>query len=260
MALLNEITEKRRALDAARPLPQGIVHKLADWFELELTVAGARVEQSGLTRAEIVHVLDKGAVLRNRPPNDQRLVLNHVDALRVVARLSYEPQGVVTERTITALHAVLYQGIDSGAGAYREGALEDGAAATPDPAKVRVSMSALSGWLRRTEPGPESAFEAHVRMAAVRPFYQGNAAVALLLTNLLLNRAGYPPVVVHAESVDVYRDTLERARTMGDKSPFRETMMGLLEQSLDVCLVAAAHGVVDRAAVDAGAADIGPDT
>ncbi|MGQ9365226.1 Fic family protein [Azospirillum sp. ST 5-10] len=259
MAQPNDISEKKRALDAARPLAPDVVHTLADWFELELTVAAHLVERGRLTRAEIARVLEKGPVLRNRPPDDQRLVANHVDALRIVARLSYEPHGVVTERTVAALHAVLFQGVDAAAGAYRDGALGEGAAsATPDPAKVRVSMSALSGWLRRTDPGPESAFEAHVRMMAVRPFYQGNAAVALLLTNLLLNRAGYPPVVVRAESLEAYRDTLERARTLGDKGPFREAMFGLLDESLDVCLVAAAHGVVDRAVLD-DAAGAGPD-
>ncbi|WP_051340688.1 Fic family protein [Azospirillum halopraeferens] len=255
MALPDDINDKKRALDAARPLPGEVVHALADWFERELTMAAARVERVGLTPAEIERVIEKGAVLRSRPIDDQRLVVNHVDALRVVARLSYQPRGVITERSILALHGVLFQGIDARAGTYRDGPPDDAEAVrpdaaaepvpdpAPDPAKLRVSMSALSGWLRRTEPGPESAVEAHLRVMSVRPFARGNTAVALLLTNLLLNRAGYPPVVLDAGSRDAYRDALARARATGDKAAFRETMLGLLDRSLDVCLVAAARGV-----------------
>lgn len=240
MALLDEINEKKRVLDKARPLPVDVVAELADWFERELTVACNTVENGGLTREEVLHVLERGAVLRNRSPEAQRLVHNHVQALKLMARLSYEDGGVVTERTIAALHGVLYQGIDDGAGRYREGEPEEGSTA-PDPAKVRVSMSALSGWLRRTEPGIETALEAHHRLMTVRPFGVGNAAAALLLANLTLNRAGYPPVVVRAEDLQVYEDTVERARALGDKQPFREHMLRLLNRSLDVCLVATAQ-------------------
>ncbi len=246
MALLDDINEKKRVLDNARPLPASVVRDLADWFELELTVACTAVEGTGLTRTEVQTVLDRGVVLRNRPVAAQRLAQNHRDALELMARLSFQPGGVVTERTIAAFHGVLYQGIDDAAGRYREGALKDGAAGvSPDPAKLRVSMSALSGWLRRTDAGPDTAFEAHHRLMSVRPFYEGNAATALLLCNLILNRAGFPPVVVRAEDLDLYRDVVERAWSLGDKTPFRDLMQRLLDQSLDVCLVGAAKKVAD---------------
>ncbi|HEY0832633.1 MAG TPA: Fic family protein [Azospirillum sp.] len=252
MALLDEISAKKRALDAARPLPPEVVHDLADWYELELAVACNAVENGELTRDEIAKVLDKGPVLRNRPPAAQRLITNHVDALHLMARLSFQPNGVVTERTMAAFHSVLYQGIDHTAGKYREGPLKEGVAAgTPDPAKVRVSMSALSGWLRRTEPSVETALETHHRFMSVRPFHEGNAAVALLTTNLILNRAGYPPIVVRAEERDAYADVVERARTVGDRGPYRDLMLRLLNDSLDVCLVATARAVGDHAGTDA---------
>ncbi|MBP2290456.1 Fic family protein [Azospirillum rugosum] len=251
MALLDDITQKKRALDDARPLPPEVVRDLADWFELELTKACNAVEGGELATDEVRTVLDRGAVLRHRPPEAQRLVLNHRSALELMARLSYQPGGVVTERTVAAFHGVLYQGIDEDAGKYREGPLKDGSVgASPDPAKVRVSMSALSGWLRRTEPSPEAAFEAHHRLMSVRPFFEGNAATALLLCNLILNRAGYPPVAVRTEDAELYRGLVERAWSVGDKTPFRDLMMRFLDRSLDVCLLGAS-----KAPADAGAAE-----
>lgn len=246
MALLDDIAEKKRLLDSMRPLPLHVVHDLADWFELELTAAGLRVEQAALTLPEIKTLFERGVVLRHRSPAEQRMALNHKGALELMARLSYQPAGVVTERTVAAFHTVLFQGIDEDAGKYREGPLKgDNSGTSPDPAKVRVSMSALSGWLKRTEPSPETAFEAHHRMMSVRPFFDGNAATALLLCNLVLNRAGYPPVVVPAEEADLFATLVERAWSVGDKTPFREQMMRFLDQSLDVCLAGAAKGQSD---------------
>lgn len=248
MALADDIAEKKRALDAARPLPHHVVARLADWFELETTIACAVVEGDRLTRREVMLLFAKGEpVLRNRPIDDQRMILNHRRALELMARLSFQSGGVVTERTIQAFHSLLFNGVGRTAGRYRDGPLKDGSAgASPDPAKVRVSMSALSGWLRRAEPSPDTAFEAHHRMMAVRPFDAGNATVALLLGNLILNRAGYPPVVVRETNRDAYFDTMQRAWSVGDKTPFRDVMMGLLNQSLDVCLVGAAGSLAGQ--------------
>lgn len=245
MALVDEITEKKRALDAARPLPLKAVADLADWYEAELTIACLLVEGQRLNRDEVLTVMEHGAVLRNRAVGDQKLALNHRKALELMARLSYQSAAVVTERTVTAFHGVLFNGIDDGAGRYRDTPLDDEPEGSPDPAKVRVSMSALSGWLRRTQPGMDTAFEAHHRLMAVRPFDQGNAAVALLLCNLILNRAGFPAIVVREAELGSYRDAVERAYTLGDKQPVRDVMLRLLNQSLDVCFIGAAGALAD---------------
>ncbi|PWC52344.1 Fic family protein [Azospirillum sp. TSO22-1] len=240
MALLDDINAKKRALDAARPLPVEVVSELADRFERELTIACVTVEGIDLVPEEVLHVLGRGAVLRNRPPEPQRLVQNHAQALHLMARLAYEGGGVITERTVAAFHGVLFQGLDAGAGQYRDSPLPD-EGETADPAKIRVSMSALSGWLRRTDPGVETALEAHHRLMIVRPFAQGNAAVALLILNLILNRAGYPPVAVHPDDLQGYADSVDRARTVGDKVPYRDVMLKLLGRALDDCLEAMAR-------------------
>lgn len=247
MDLLDEIAQKKLAVDEARPMPTRIVAELASWFERELAMSVQLLEGERLSRPEVLHVLERGAVLRNVPQEDQRLVVNHGRALELQARLSYQAGGVVTERTVTAFHSVLYKGIDRRPGQYREGPLQDDLAVpAPDAAKSHVSMSALSGWLRRSEPSVDVAIDAHLRLRTIRPFEQGNAAVALLLGNLILNRAGYPPIVVREEDLSSYRASLRKAMSEGDRLSFRETMLNLLRQSLDVCLVGAAGSLVQQ--------------
>ncbi len=260
MGLLDDITRKKRALDAARPLAPAAVRELANWFELELTAACLSLEGADLTPDEILEVLDKGVVLRNRPQKDQLLAVNHLQALQLTARLCEQTATAVTERTVMAFHKVLYAGIDPAAGRYRDGVPDDNPDGTvPDPAKARVSMSALSGWLRRVEAGHETALEAHYRLLMIRPFDQGNMAVGTLLGNLILNRAGFPPIILRDEVLDTYFEVVDRARTAGDKGPFRELLLGLLNESLDACLTVAARAAAARqpaetVTVDAGSA------
>jgi fido (protein-threonine AMPylation protein) len=250
MALLDDIIAKKKTLDAARPLNVDVVRNLAGWFEMELTIAGLGLEGCVFSHEEIAQVRTRGPVLRSRPPSEQKLALNHLAALQLVARLSFQQNGVVTERTVGALHGTLYHGLLPTAGKYRDASLVKGHRGllngAPDPAKVRVSMSALSGWLRRTEPSLETALEAHHRLLSARPFEDGNAAVSLLLANLVFNLAGYPPVVVSPAGQEQYFATSERGWVAGDKAAFRDFMLGLMDQSLDVCLVGAAQALAGQ--------------
>lgn len=235
-----DIAEKKRALDAARPVPAVAVRSLADWFEQELTVAAVLVERAGLSRDDVLTTLARGKPLRTLPQGAQRLALNHMQALELQARLAYPQTGFTSERTVCAFHNVLYQGIDDAPGKYRDGAPDDDEGA-PDSAKLRVSMSALSSWLRRCDGGVDSAWEAHLRLMRIRPFNQGNAAVALLVTNTMLNRAGFPPIVIGEDALDEYEQAILRAKVADDRMAFRHLAVELLDRSLDLCLAGTAH-------------------
>lgn len=235
-----DIAEKKRALDAARPVPAVAVRSLADWFEQELTVAALQVERAGLSRDDVLAVLSRGKPLRTLPQGAQKLALNHAQALELQARLSYPQNGFTSERTVCAFHSVLFLGVDDAPGKYRDGPPDDDEGA-PDPAKLRVSMSALSSWLRRCDGGVDSAWEAHLRIMRIRPFNQGNAAVALLVTNTMLNRAGFPPIVVSEDALEEYEQAILRAKMADDRMAFRHLAVELLDRSLDMCLAGASH-------------------
>lgn len=243
MSIANDVAEKKRALDAARPAPVGSVRLLADWFERELTVGAMLVERVGLSRDDVLAVLQRGRPLRSLPATAQKLTLNHLQALELQARLSYPQAGATSERTVCAFHNVLYQGVDEAPGKYREGAPDDDEqGGAPDPAKVRVSMSAFSGRLRRGDGGLDNALDAHLQLMRIRPFNQGNAAVALLVTNTMLNRAGYPPIVIGEETVNEYEQAILRAKTIDDRTSFKALALDLLDRSLDLCLVGVSRG------------------
>ncbi len=94
-------------------------------------------------------------------------------------------------------------------------------------------MSDFGHWLAATEPAPESAFEAHLRLVSIHPFSDGNGRTARLLMNLLLLKAGYPPVIIGPEDRTQYIESLEAAQAGGGRELYEEFMYGRLEASLD---------------------------
>ena len=79
---------------------------------------------------------------------------------------------------------------------------------------------------------PAAAFDVHFRLTAIHPFSDGNGRTARLLMNLLLMRAGYPPLAVRPEDRKGYLDALEHGSLSGDLKPFQELMHVRLDATL----------------------------
>jgi Fic family protein len=102
----------------------------------------------------------------------------------------------------------------------------------PNPAKIPDLMAALGGWLETAEPSPALAFDAHFRLTAIHPFGDGNGRTARLLMNLVLLRAGYPPVAIRPEDRAGYLAALETGSTTDDLTAFRALMSRRLAETM----------------------------
>jgi Fic family protein len=100
--------------------------------------------------------------------------------------------------------------------------------------------------LKTAPSDPEAAFEAHFRLTAIHPFADGNGRAARLLMNLMLIRAGYPPVAVRPEDRKLYLDALEQASLAGDLGPFRRLMQERLDATLSEYVSALSEVLPDR--------------
>jgi Fic family protein len=97
-------------------------------------------------------------------------------------------------------------------------------------------MAEFAHWLANAEPGPETAFDAHYRLVTIHPFSDGNGRTARLLMNLILFRAGYPPLVIAPEQRVAYLDALQQRQTTGDDGDWTKLMLDRLEAGLDAYL------------------------
>jgi Fic family protein len=240
-----EIEDKKRRLDALRPLTARSLRALEAWYDVELTYTSNAIEGNTLTRAETAIVLGKGLTVRGKPLRDHLEAIDHRDALDYVRRLARrdEPIREVDVRQIHRLVLARSQPEEAGRYARHQRQIAGSTARLPSPAEIPPLMGDFGRWLARADPTPESAFEAHWRPVAIHPFADGNGRTARLLMNLILLRAGYPPVVIGPEQRPDYIDALETRRAAGDAEPYRRFMAARLGASLDHHLESAAEEI-----------------
>jgi Fic family protein len=94
-------------------------------------------------------------------------------------------------------------------------------------------MEEFRRWLAGAPASVESALEAHLRLVSIHPFSDGNGRTARLLMNLLLLKAGYPPLVVRPEDRPDYLEAIEKHQLHDDASDYQTFMLRRLDASLD---------------------------
>jgi Fic family protein len=230
-----KLEARKKRLDALRPLAPESLEALERWLDVELTYTSNAIEGNTLTRQETALVLEKGITVRGKPLKDHLEAVDHLDAWTWVKELA-AGDAPITEHDVRQVHAlVLGRSQREEAGRYSEAQRQIAGSTVilPSPAEVPPLMADLGRWLAAAAPGPTSAFEAHYRLVTIHPFADGNGRTARLLMNLLLLRAGWPPVVIAPEHRPDYLDALELRQTSGTAEPYLAFMQARLLESLD---------------------------
>lgn len=233
--MLDELQRKKEQLDRLRPFPQEVLAELDAWYDVELTYTSNAIEGNTLTRQETALVLEKGLTVRGKPLKDHQEAVDHLDALRLVRQLAAQARPI-TEADIRDLHRLVVGGtLKSEAGVYslHRRRISGSMVVFPNPAKVPALMEEFGHWLTETTPSVEAALEAHLRLVSIHPFSDGNGRTARLLMNLLLIKAGYPPLVVRPEDRPDYLEAIEKHQLHEDATDYKAFMQQRLDASLD---------------------------
>lgn len=241
--ILVRLEEKKAQLDAARPLPPGVVAKLKEHFDVEWTYHSNAIEGSTLTLAETRLVLLDGLTVAGKSLREHLEAINHKHAIDFVEALAAKAEPI-TEHSIRQTHALILRTIDDeNAGAYRKGQVYITGSTYVPPVAIGVPplMQELMAWINSAEAVElhpvERAALAHFRLVHIHPFIDGNGRTARLLMNLILIREGYPPAVIRRERRPEYYDALDRAYR-GETTPFLALVAEEAKRSLDVWLKA----------------------
>ena len=217
---------------------------------IDVTYSSNALEGNTLTAGETASVIEHGLTVGGKPLRDHLEAIDHDRALEWVGEVAQDASRPLAEADIRQLHGLVVAGSAPGiAGRYAMGRryvnTDAGAFVFPPPASVPGLMGDLARWLTDAPAGaagaPRTAFEAHRRLVAIHPFDDGNGRTARLLMNLVLMRAGYPPVSVRPEHRPVYLAALERDQATGDAEPFHALMHERLDATLELYLDAARH-------------------
>src|ERR1700676_975916 len=162
--------------------------------------AGARLDEHAL-RA----LIERGVALGGRPLREYLIAAGYADAARFVqtAEAPRPDQPLLRQDEIVELHARATRLLpEARPGAWRvttSGALHSGMVPPPFWLVPR-EIAAFVDRFGRVPPERDSPLlfvaEAHERFTRIHPFTAGNGRAARLVTNLLLHRLGYPPLLV----------------------------------------------------------------
>jgi Fic family protein len=254
MTVADAVLAKKWELDALRPmLLPGALDSLEHSQRIDITFTSNAIEGNTLTAGETALILEKGITVAGKPLKDHLEAVDHAKALAWVLEIARQKETPIREADLRNLHRlVTSQSAPGIAGRYADRPrfvnTNSGVFNFPAPVEIPALMADFAIWLAGAPDEPASAFEAHLRLVGIHPFNDGNGRTARLLMNLVLARAGYPPIAVRPEDRPAYLRALETAESGGGNVDFNDLLYRKLDQTLDIYLAAA------RQAQDASAA------
>ena len=245
--LLGEAASKCEHI-AGVPLRPSVAQGLHRLYLAKGALATTAIEGNTLSAAETTLVIEQGITIGGKPLRDHLEAIDHYEAIRYVRDLARRGTPL-TESDLRGLHTLVVKRSNPDiAGRYADqgryvltGA---GRHAFPSPAEVPALMGDFAAWLRGAPETPDTAFAAHLRLVAIHPFNDGNGRTARLLMNLLLLRAGYPPVAVRPADRSAYIGALQQAQAGGGSAAFDWLLWQRLDATLDEYIAAAAEAAV----------------
>ena len=238
--LARRLVQKKKQLDAYRPLESFTVQRLQQDLRLLATYHSNAIEGNTLSLHETQMVLEYGITADGHPLREYLEATNHAEAFDTLSALVERP---ITLETVQRLHALVMDKIDPQAGELRKVQVYiRGAPFTPPPARdVPFYLSQWVNWLTSDtalhyDPVTRAAI-AHHDFEALHPFTDGNGRVGRLLLNLILMQDGYPPALVLREWRPRYIQALQQAH-VGEYAPLVNLVGLAVEQTLDLYLEA----------------------
>jgi Fic family protein len=231
------ILEKKKRLDAHRPLSPSIVRKLQQEMQVEYIYNSNAIEGNTLKLRETQLILEEGMTIQGKSVREHLEVRNHPKAIKYIEKLANKP---LKDQNILDLHQIITKGIEKDAGRYRTTEVRiSGAEFIPPPAyEIPHLIKDLVNWtnINPDELRPiEQAAILHHKFVQIHPFHDGNGRVARLLMNLTLIREGYPPATILNVERKKYYGTLAKA-DHEDAAPFVNFIATAVERSLELYL------------------------
>ncbi|ETN84874.1 hypothetical protein NECAME_16976, partial [Necator americanus] len=231
--LLNRIQKKRDEF-ARLPHTSSLRRAMRESYFLHIyhTVA---IEGNTLSLGQTRSILESGMAVAGKSIHEHNEVIGMDAALRFLNHSLLHMNEITLDDILEMHRRVLGNVNPLDAGRIRTTQVFVGRFTPVAPEYVKEQLAELVNWLKdplTLEMNPvEKAAIAHYKLVVVHPFVDGNGRTARLLLNLILMRAGFPPVILPVESRAEYYATLHTAN-LGDLRPFIRYIARYTENTL----------------------------
>lgn len=205
-------------------IPTSIEKKEMESFAIKFTYATNRIEGSTLTLRETADLLEKGVTPSRRPIEDIKEAEAHKEVFYEM--LSYNKE--ITLATIVYWHKKLFQFTKKKiAGKIRDYqvGISGSKYIPPYPIELDFLLTEFFDWYeknkRKVHPVHLAAL-VHLKFVTIHPFGDGNGRISRLFMNYVLNKNGYPMLVIDYSERNRYYNALERSQLTKDESIFTQ--------------------------------------
>lgn len=237
LLLFKLIDEKRDLLQKKQESSPiyDIMRRKAYYLHIYHTVG---IEGNTLTLDQLISVLETGTAVQGKSLLEHNEILGLELAMKYVKLLTRFP--VIGVKEILGIHRRILGHVDPiNSGNFRNEQVFVGSHVPPPPEDLLGLVDSYVEWLNSEEAQSmhpvRYAALAHYKLVDIHPFADGNGRTSRLIMNLILLRAGYPPVLILKQHREKYYQTLNLANK-GDVRPFVRFIAHCTENSLQVYL------------------------
>ena len=215
-------TIKERFIKERRNIPPSLEKKQTEQFATTFTYNTNRIEGSTITLRETADLLERGISPSQRPIGDIKETEAHKKVFTDM--LAYKKE--IALPTVLYWHKQLFQDTKpdtAGKIRHHRVGISGSTFHPPYPIELDFLLRDFFDWYhenKKTLHPVQLAGLAHLKFVTIHPFGDGNGRLARLLMNYVLNKNGYPMLIIPYSQRKSYYTALERSQLKKDESVF----------------------------------------
>jgi len=195
-------------------IPKSLEKKELENFTIRFTYNTNKIEGSTLTLRETALLLEKGITPSRRPIEDVKETEKHKQVFYEM--LSYSKE--ITLSTLLHWHKKLFEETKKDqAGIIRDYPVEISGSKyiPPYPIELDLLLTEFFDWYKKNRNKLQPVYLAalvHLKFVTIHPFGDGSGRISRLFMNYVLNKHGYPMIVIDYTDRNSYYNALERSQ------------------------------------------------
>ena len=238
--MFTKVDEKREMLGVQIPEHSRALQRAQEEFYYLQIYHTTAIEGNTLTLEQMRSIMETGLAIGGKSILEHNEVLGMNAALHFINNTLMNRFGKMTLNDILQVHKRVLGYVDPiEAGELRTTQVFVGGYVPPSSSEIEELLDDYVEWMNSEETGAlhpvEFAALAHYKFIFIHPFLDGNGRTSRLIMNLILLRAGYPPVIIKLSQRQEYYETIKQANR-GDIRPFIRFICKCLDDMVDAYL------------------------